>query len=677
MTSFAMAPALAERTDIHKSCKSIETLLNVLNEYCEAASAVVSLQKKLAKALRETASLKVTTDIAANAMNASANIFEALSDIDSKFSKVADKEYDSVSSEVKKWFKKLAKEEKAHDERMANANARIKQAGQAYEKKSKKKAIDAGEEHARYINLISTLGPEVSQEKYNHTRTVTQKHTTTTYSVAACLSRLADTEWQRSCECVRRFSPTVGPLGQWRSLCEGGWTGQVPPNLPDLDGANNQQNQPADIESTEREPAGLKTIGEEPRQPLQNQQFPESPLSSNGDLSGVSDVEEPMSRPTIQSLRDLPSSATTSTQPSPETKFKTPKVPEEKANNEQPNNQEVQRPIPTSSKPYNRDGHEQDTPEFGTLNRDLDMPANSKMADNSKYQRPLERADTGASSGSIVAAMRNRYSNTSGSMSPPARDVPRLPLSVNDLASRYQPTDATLSPRTRTGSPPVTRQQSLPLLDTAARQTQETYNSRVPVQPGPSPESDRKWQQRNEDPNVVERNTKEQELRARERELEMRARELDRERASQTHLGLPPSPGTHAFPSSPQRSPKLADRSQLPNPPQSDPQYESRNRDRYPSNNGHSSNTNSTSNSAHASYCGCESCSVSKYKNSGPSSPVQQYRQQSPQETSPQLQSQRSEKSSKLGVGWMRRLSMPVGNAFSGSDSKRHQSNNS
>lgn len=44
----------------------------------------------------------------ANAMNASASIYEALSDIDSKFSKIADKEYDLVSAEVKKWFKKLA-----------------------------------------------------------------------------------------------------------------------------------------------------------------------------------------------------------------------------------------------------------------------------------------------------------------------------------------------------------------------------------------------------------------------------------------------------------------------------------------------------------------------------------------------------------------------------------------
>ena len=74
------------------------------------------------------------------------------------------------------------KEEKAHDERIANANAKIKQAGtsmlcwiivhaltlgsgQSYEKKAKRNAMDAPEEHNRYINLLNTLGPEISQTK--------------------------------------------------------------------------------------------------------------------------------------------------------------------------------------------------------------------------------------------------------------------------------------------------------------------------------------------------------------------------------------------------------------------------------------------------------------------------------------------------------------------------------
>ena len=215
-------PILSERADVHKSCKSMETIVNVLNDYCEAAGALVSLQKKLAKALRETAGLKATGEIAcectafmlvsrvvkqqilwlANAMNASASIFEVLSDIDSRFSKYVDKESESISAEVRKWFKKLAvsylyeqsvsdliprwlqKEEKAHDERLSSANDRIKQAGiylrfllnweaglilvwegQMYEKKAKKKIVDASEEHARYINLISTIGPQMSQDK--------------------------------------------------------------------------------------------------------------------------------------------------------------------------------------------------------------------------------------------------------------------------------------------------------------------------------------------------------------------------------------------------------------------------------------------------------------------------------------------------------------------------------
>lgn len=54
---------LAERTEVHKSCKTLESVVNILNDYCEAANAIVSLQKKLAKALRESASAKCVAEI--------------------------------------------------------------------------------------------------------------------------------------------------------------------------------------------------------------------------------------------------------------------------------------------------------------------------------------------------------------------------------------------------------------------------------------------------------------------------------------------------------------------------------------------------------------------------------------------------------------------------------------
>ena len=48
-----------------------------------------------------------STNALANALNGSAAVFEALLEVDTKYTKFADKEYDSISTEVKKWFKKL------------------------------------------------------------------------------------------------------------------------------------------------------------------------------------------------------------------------------------------------------------------------------------------------------------------------------------------------------------------------------------------------------------------------------------------------------------------------------------------------------------------------------------------------------------------------------------------
>ena len=50
---------------------------------------------------------------------------------------------------------------------------------------------------------------------------VTQRHADTMFGVAACMARVADAEWLRACEEVRRMAPSVGSVGEWRALCEG------------------------------------------------------------------------------------------------------------------------------------------------------------------------------------------------------------------------------------------------------------------------------------------------------------------------------------------------------------------------------------------------------------------------------------------------------------------------
>jgi hypothetical protein len=122
----AQGMAVAERVDIHKSCRALEGIVNLLDDYSEAARAIVTLHKKLAKALKDAATVKPTGEIpgassypfvtlcrktnrkSGNAFSASASVFEVLSDVDVKFSKFVDKECDVINGEVKKWFKKLA-----------------------------------------------------------------------------------------------------------------------------------------------------------------------------------------------------------------------------------------------------------------------------------------------------------------------------------------------------------------------------------------------------------------------------------------------------------------------------------------------------------------------------------------------------------------------------------------
>ena len=43
-----------------------------------------------------------------NAMGAVATLFETLADVDFKFVKIADRECENASSDLKKWFKRLA-----------------------------------------------------------------------------------------------------------------------------------------------------------------------------------------------------------------------------------------------------------------------------------------------------------------------------------------------------------------------------------------------------------------------------------------------------------------------------------------------------------------------------------------------------------------------------------------
>ncbi|KAF8501481.1 hypothetical protein F5888DRAFT_1672612 [Russula emetica] len=760
--------AVAERVDIHKSCRALETIVNLLDDYSEAARAIVTLHKKLAKALKDAATVKPTGEIPGNAFNASASVFEVLSDVDVKFSKFVDKECDVINGEVKKWFKKLAKEEKAHDDRIANASAKIKQAGQSYEKKAKRNAIDASEEHNRYINLLNILGPEISQAKYDHAFTISQKNSAVTFQVAATLSRVAEAEWLRTTEGLRRFSPLIGQLGEWKAFCEGGWTGPVPGDFPSIDQKPDPPREVQEVGPDPRElglspapprplpiapstslnlkppPAiyddgsvrSIASLGSFPEPPTHfpipalttsyspnsatNTPIPQhnsSGLQSDGplqsrtssDVSGPSSgqtlalprvTESPMEESVIPALNngsielpqaqammpptipasngkngiyaaaehpgpnfDVPGEAKIAPSP-PTSNIESGLRPASGSSSPLPVSEFQQRqqadPSPVinsrstssstgASSTFKRGDYLEDR-EFGVDNSTDAAQLRAKTLDSA--QRRVEGSDASKGNGGVVAAIRDKYTRATGPTSPPPRDVPRLPLSVATIATKYQSensSESASSPRWQTRSPI----NDLP------------HRSRDPGSSSPHPQQAQQFpsissvrvdmptdelalrRQRIEDLEDLERRERALELRAREREAVQRERdEMLRSRVLDGYASdslqsrtLPPQrPLSQVL--QPNRGPAIS----------------------LTSGRSHSTTsllppgtstlaTNTTQRAikdVHLPDCQCPACTVARYAKTPLSS---------------HLRPQEREKSK---GGWMRRLSMPaVSNAFS------------
>ncbi|KAL5526300.1 hypothetical protein ACEPAF_8023 [Sanghuangporus sanghuang] len=777
---------LIERTDIHKSCKALEGIVNAFNDYCQAAEALALVQKKLSRALKDAVGLKGVNELAGNALSGVASLLESLAEIDAKFVKIIDKECEGVSSDLKKWFKKLAKEERNHDEKISAANTKIKQAGLAYEKKAKKKDRDAGEEHTRYVNLLGAVGPEMSQERYNHTLFVTQRHNAILYNVASSISRTADAEWTRACDCVRKFAPVIGRIGERRAYLEGGWMLDVPNGNGDHDDKNNMD---ADHAAGGKDANGTvdemgvrvaKAVSGSTETDSSVQRSPVPAYSSAASLGTSLSPTSTTSYPSIQSPPSAPPSLPSRSQsggppptsffpatferlntdsvrsieslssfPVPPTHFPLPAMtqfpssplaqsaaeqrssqggedksavdkprgasepddrqtqqniaanawtkdatPSDKTNSARTNESErshsASQNHPSAPVVFpSTNGENFSKQEISTTNlmdrpqspenrrRDSGSPGMNEVGmQQRKVSGTIERTESVASRGSIVASMRDKWGrgDISSPVPPRERDIPRVPNKVADLASRYVPptgiNSAPLSPRD-TGQVSPTfdrpRQVSGPNngRDNSTGSTQQLNESdEATAQPGPTAsEIDiMRRRRRIEELEDLERREQAQALRAREREIEMQTKALERERERLHTLNAasPAKSNGAIVRGHPQHSYSMVNlvpsHSGAGEPLTRPVSHYGEPLAISTSPSSSSSTSNPPSRPDHAPYCGCQVCSASQYNNPNPH--VQIVAQ-------PRVQKEKPK-------GWIRRLSMPVvGNAFTSSDPKK------
>jgi hypothetical protein len=246
----------------------------------------------------------------------------------------------------------------------------------------------------------------------------------------------------------------------------------------------------------------------------------------------------------------------------------------------------------------------------------------------------------------------------SGVVSPGPRDMPRLPLSVSEIANRYQPPTDTSPYRGK--SPPPSTDRHLSSRDVIPRDSIEEplrqEQTSLRYAPGPissSPVSGEdefmgRGQDRVDKLDEKEIMDREKELRDRELELERRTRELEA-RLMTVRGGNQGSPI-----SQPPRSYSTTHLSPPPTASASQSQLSL-------------ASTHSPSRQTkHAEFCGCETCSVAKYKTRSPPSPLDSRPMEPPINLRPDKPK-----------GWIRRLSMPMGFSLDSSSKKTHQANTS
>lgn len=206
---------IVERNELHKGLKSLESLLITFDEYRDLKNKLAKCEKRLAKNLGELSKSKMLEETPSQTLQASAQIFDSITDTTSKHARLIQREYEALNEHCAKYFKKVAKEERGHDELLDTLDSKIKKAHASHEKNSKKSGKIAMESHDKYIQTVQALTLDISKIKVNHNAMIGQKTFIMSLVLASTLGGIADSEFKALCENVRKSGQHIGKLNEW------------------------------------------------------------------------------------------------------------------------------------------------------------------------------------------------------------------------------------------------------------------------------------------------------------------------------------------------------------------------------------------------------------------------------------------------------------------------------
>ncbi|BGP58212.1 hypothetical protein JCM8202v2_005873 [Rhodotorula sphaerocarpa] len=230
--SAAPSSRALDRPVLHKTLSSLSALLVALDELRDTSQAHSKARKRVAKATRDLAggfSEKLAGpggkgDEVAAALVSCAEMMEALQEVEEKHAKALKKEYEALNESIARYFRRTAKEEKAHEDELADLDSRVAKATASYHSSARSTSASSSQrnmhialdsmtsQHAAYMQHMSSLSGQINLVKATYAQEIANRREAAARDFTRALCAMAEREWRGEVEAVKKGAGDIGRL---------------------------------------------------------------------------------------------------------------------------------------------------------------------------------------------------------------------------------------------------------------------------------------------------------------------------------------------------------------------------------------------------------------------------------------------------------------------------------
>ncbi|CAG8460362.1 3942_t:CDS:10 [Funneliformis caledonium] len=221
---------LPNADEVRKAIDNLERLVLAADAYRDILNKLNKATKTFSKLLKDYSNSKGMESIHVMCLQTTSQFYDNSTEIQSKLA--LQKDFEAIQKYWEKYSKKVAKDEKAHNDYVGELDKQMKKMNKDYEKKIKKDkdnkpSIDS---HNQYMTSFATLGSNIGQAQKEYAEKVAKREKRTHSIISQIVCRLAEGQFAYFNDSLKRCGPSITKMKEWEPFA-----GEDMPPPQDLD----------------------------------------------------------------------------------------------------------------------------------------------------------------------------------------------------------------------------------------------------------------------------------------------------------------------------------------------------------------------------------------------------------------------------------------------------------